>query len=307
MTWGEIKKQVQVLCNEPEKSDFEADYGFGLVSAANSCLKDLANTSAKFHDTLRISMPEVENILQTERDESFSHVSEPIQFSAELSVSGIYSYVFECDGEADVSIYDGDTSVVTINCRQSKSFVRYSGFFDATEGNVVKIEFSGEFLYKIRNIAIYPSRVSTNPDDIPDWASYYSFEMRRLVSEVSENKFKAFDDKLPVTLNGQPISDFAFDGDSVIMVSSDYHGEIGIPYTRYPTMLTEESPDDTEIDLDLASQDLMPYFIAARVYMDYDTQKSIIYKNEYEVRKQTTYNDLPVHSEWVSRYGWCYK
>lgn len=307
MTWGEIKKQVQVLCNEPEKSDFEADYGFGLVSAANSCLKDLANTSAKFHDTLRISIPEIKNILQTERDESFVHDSDLLEFTAKAPISGTYSYVFECDGEAAIAISVSDVYKVVISGRQSKSFIRYSGFFDAKVGNVLKIIFGGEYLYKIRNIAIYPSRVSTSPDDIPDWAGYYSFEMRRLVSEVAGNKFKSFDDKLPVTVNGQPISGFAFDGDSVIMIPSDYHGEIGIPYTRYPTMLTEESPDDTEIDLDLASQDLMPYFIAARVYMDYDTQKSIIYKNEYESRKQTIYNDLPVHSEWVSHYGWCYK
>lgn len=295
MTWGEIKKQVQSLCFEGVKEDFEADYGAGLIDAANSCLKDLANTSARFHETLKTSIPKLNNLLNTRRGEIFVHSDTDLIFHADGN--GKLAYTFDCDGNADVMV-----GTLKIDCKSTGQFKRYFGIIAIENG--IDVVFGGVYAYRIRNVAVYGNLRSGLQRDIPEWSECVRLDMRRLAANAGGKEFMKFDNKLPVTNNGAPIGDFAYEGDDTILIPVKYDGEIGIPYTRLPCLLAPDAPDNAELDLDPAAQELMPYFIAARVYMDYDVQKSIIYMNLYEQRKQETFNELPVHSQWTSFYGW---
>lgn len=290
MTWGEIKRQVMALCFEQDEADFEADYGAGLIDAANSCLHDLANTSARFHETLRVSIPVVKNLLSCARGGTFTHLDEDLVFYAEGKGETL-AYTFDCDGAAQVKIGERE-----IECTAG-GYRRYCGTVEASS---VCIRFSGQSPYHIRNLAVY----DRYPLPIPEWAPYARINCRQLCDQAGGRAFMKFDEKLPVTADGTPIADFAYEGDDTILIPVKYDGEICIPYRRYPQLLAQSAPDNTELDLDLAAQELMPYFIAGRVYMDYDVQKSIIYMNLYEQRKQETFNELPVHSQWTNYYGW---
>lgn len=305
MNWAEIKSQVRDLCFEKDDAFFEQEYGAGLVAAANSCLQDLANTSARFHETLQISPLRLPSLLSAKRGQTFFYTGTPLEFCAAQGRRGLWSYTFACDGVGSMElifVVDGQRQVVmTVPC-DSKTYKVYSGTCGVLLQTIAEVivRFTFQSACHVKDVALYDVRC----DPIPTFGFYDRYDMRILTTQLQGKTFRSFDEKLPVTNDGQPISDFAFEGDHVILISTQYDGQLGIPYTRYPALLPQGCPDSFVPDIDLAAQELMPYFIAARVYLEYDAQKAAYYNNLYIARKQETFRDLPVNSTWGRYYGW---
>ncbi len=83
-----------------------------------------------------------------------------------------------------------------------------------------------------------------------------------------------------VTLNEEPFSKFELYGNTLIMEPA--LGTLSIIYYAYPALLKPDSPDDTEIPLDVDAAVLIPLYIASELYKDDDNSLATMYRNQFE-------------------------
>lgn len=102
-----------------------------------------------------------------------------------------------------------------------------------------------------------------------------------------------------VTLNEEPFSRFELYGNTLIMEPA--LGTLSLVYYAYPALLKPDSPDDTEIPLDVDAAVLIPLYIASELYKDDDNSLATMYRNQFEtgleslVPKQQTNKARFVH------------
>lgn len=83
-----------------------------------------------------------------------------------------------------------------------------------------------------------------------------------------------------VTLHEEPFSSFELYGNTLIM--EPVLGTLSIIYYAYPALLKSDSPDDTEISLDVDAAVLIPLYIASELYKDDDNSLATMYRNQFE-------------------------
>lgn len=83
-----------------------------------------------------------------------------------------------------------------------------------------------------------------------------------------------------VTLNEEPFSRFELYGNTLIMEPA--LGILSLVYYAYPALLKPDSPDDTEIPLDVDAAVLIPLYIASELYKDDDNSLATMYRNQFE-------------------------
>lgn len=83
-----------------------------------------------------------------------------------------------------------------------------------------------------------------------------------------------------VTLNEEPFSRFELYGNTLIMEPA--LGTLSLVYYAYPALLKPNSPDDTEIPLDIDAAVLIPLYIASELYKDDDNSLATMYRNQFE-------------------------
>lgn len=83
-----------------------------------------------------------------------------------------------------------------------------------------------------------------------------------------------------VTLNEEPFSRFELYGNTLIMEPT--LGTLSLVYYAYPALLKPDSPDDTEIPLDVDAAVLIPLYIASELYKDDDNSLATMYRNQFE-------------------------
>ena len=83
-----------------------------------------------------------------------------------------------------------------------------------------------------------------------------------------------------VTLNEEPFSRFELYGNTLIMEPA--LGTLSLVYYAYPALLKPDSPDDTEIPLDVDAAVLIPLYIASELYKDDDNSLATMYRNQFE-------------------------
>ena len=64
-------------------------------------------------------------------------------------------------------------------------------------------------------------------------------------------------------------------------------GEIAaeVPYYAYAQTIDAETPDDQDIGMDPVCEDLIPLYMASRLYTEDDVQLATMYRNQYEARR----------------------
>lgn len=83
-----------------------------------------------------------------------------------------------------------------------------------------------------------------------------------------------------VALHEEPFSRFELYGNTLIMESA--LGTLSLVYYAYPALLMPDSPDDTEIPLDIDAAVLIPLYIASELYKDDDNSLATMYRNQFE-------------------------
>lgn len=280
MTVSELYRQVAGLGFE---SSLESDERF--TEAANRALLRVADVrpEARYHI---INHKPLKNVI-------FGYSGfNPIERSEELCLDGYggKAFYFECDGNGVAfleSIKDGVATVVgEVTLRSdNRAFRAYSGFFNnANNGGLVRLRFTGEYTYSIRNVAIYDKVYSGDVKDIPAYEPYTRYDISKTVDDFLALASPPITDDEEHRILGK---DYFIENGRVVLLPYDKTGCYKVAYKHRPTPISDEEraeDNNAEIDLDPDLAELMP--LACAVYIWAEDEPTLVnhYDQQYQQR-----------------------
>lgn len=234
----------------------------------------------------------------------------PLQKRTELvfEAAGVKSYYFECDGVGSVCVerYNEQAGEWQLIGRQelrsdSRAFLAYRGFIKKDGefiDSLVRLRFAGEFLYSVKNVAMYADIYSTRLQDIPAYEPYTRYDVSKLVTD-----FLSLD--LPVVReDGERLrlgNGYDVENGRVVLFPFDARGVYRVHYNHKPDPIKSNGDAvvaEGEIDLDEELCALLPFLIASIVWVDDEPQKAEYYLSIYRERAALLMsqqkNDAPV-------------
>lgn len=205
------------------------------------------------------------------------------------------AYYFEADGNGVLYLekYNVDTEEWSIfgeiPLQSNQTFVSYKGFIKKQGEFVsgrIRLRFTGEYLYSIKNVALYQYLYSGELSDIPAYAAYTRYDVKKLVSDFMALCCPPIKEEEDNTLLNQ---EYEQEGDSIILLPYDKRGVYKVLYEHRPTAIenTGATTEDTqELDLDEELCSLMPLLVAAYVWIEDEPEKSEYYMGLYRERVQ---------------------
>lgn len=227
------------------------------------------------------------------RQDTFSPIEkiDDIIYEAE----GAKAYYFEADGNGVLYLeeYITDTGEWRIFGElplQSKQiFVPYKGFIkkqgDFVDGRI-RLRFTGEYLYSVKNVALYQYLYNGEVADIPAYEAYTRYDVKELVPDFMALCSPPIREEEENTLLNQ---EYEQEGDSIILLPYDKRGVYKVLYEHRPTAIenTGATTEDTqELDLDDELCSLMPILVASYVWIEDEPEKSEYYMSLYRERVQ---------------------
>ena len=202
----------------------------------------------------------------------------PIERSTDLcfEATDAKAYYFEADGIGAVYIEmqneDGTWSVIGIEeFSSSRIFISRKGFIKNNNEFIagqVRIRFVGEYLYSVRNVALYQHVYSESKEDIPPYEPYTRYDISAIVTDfLSLNSPPILEDDNYERLN----QNYDIEGGKVLLLPHSASGCFKVLYKRKPKEIdNEESASENEeiIDLDEELCTLLPILIASYVLIE---------------------------------------
>ena len=224
-------------------------------------------------------------IVNKVKNASFSVIerTEDIEFSA----TDVKAYYFEAMGVGTVQIIGANDSVFkVIELNSMGKYTAYRGFIKDAGSFVsgeVKMRFMGEYLYYIKNVAMYGSLLSADTKDIYPYSAFSSYNIGGMV-----NDFLAFDTP---PMDADDLSHLAgnyrIEGSQTIILPHEMAGEYRIRYKRKPRkMSTDYAPADNNEDVDLDEElcSVLPLIIASYIYAEDEPSLAQFYLALYNSR-----------------------
>ena len=280
MTVGELYNQVVELGFEESIEDVD-----GFYDAVNRAILQVNNVKPAIGYYVINHRP-LTNLVPNPTFEPIAKTDD-LTFEAQ----GAKSYYFEADGKGDlyVELYDDAEQswrlIDNVKLDANHNFVAYKGFIKndgAFVGGHIRLRFSGEYLYYVRNVALYDVLYSGDRKDIPAYEPFTRYDLRTLTGDF-------------LGLYNQPVSegeehatvvDYEVEDGSVILIPYAKGGLYKIAYYRLRRAVINEgdteSTEEIDIDADLAS--IIPLLVAAYIWLDDEPQRSEYYMSLYEQR-----------------------
>ena len=148
------------------------------------------------------------------------------------------------------------------------------------------LRFAGEYLYSVKNVALYQYLYGGEVADIPAYEAYTRYDVKKLVSDFMALCSPPIREEEENTLLNQ---NYEQEGDSIILLPYDKRGVYKVLYEHRPTAIenTGATTEDTqELDLDDELCSLMPILVAAYVWIEDEPEKSEYYMSLYRERVQ---------------------
>jgi hypothetical protein len=201
----------------------------------------------------------------------------------EVSGNGHLTIEYMKDGAWTACEHDYDLN--------GNGFKAYRGMIKADGNSIsgtVRLKFSGEYLFYIRNVAIYDRLLSADPEDIPAYGKYARYDISALADDF-------------LGLATPPIIEYSSDNSPLKYLSEHYDVENGrvilllnsikglfkVMYNRKPKEIVNKgniSTDDTKIDLDEDLAALLPLLVASYVWLEDEPEKAQYYLSLYNDR-----------------------
>lgn len=306
-TWKEMKDAALQLMfsysNQgtiDENSANNKDFILAMPNAANYALRDLCEVSRPIIRYLDINHYPLDNQIDEDTAGTFVHSRNNIIFTASEGAC----YTFETAGKAEVYIENAEGLAIKVICTSGpQEFQRYYGKIDGAGHK--KMTFCGAYPYLIRNIAIYDAVFET-PEEIPPYGEFCRYDMRELTSDFM--KF-AKEQGVVQTTDGNRLrgNDWQTEGENIISIRREKSGTFRVFYYAYPKEITQDTQDNYELELPSEILDLVPLYMAARLYGEDDIQLATSYLNQYQVKRaELSQNDYTTFgkSEFISGSGW---
>lgn len=197
----------------------------------------------------------------------------------------VKAYYFEADGNGTAIIErvlkNGSVVLVSkVELVSNRQFKPYKGLIKDAAGTV-RIRFTGDYIFSVKNVAMYKYLLSANAEDIPPYTPYTRYDMSRLV-----NDFVALNEA-PAMLNGERLymsQDILMEGESCILVPRSTKGIIKVTYKKALKALefiNKPDEDVTKIDLDEELCSLLPPLVASFVWAEDEPNLANYYMNIY--------------------------
>lgn len=297
MTVAELYSQVSQLGFEDALEHDERFY-----FAVNRALLQV-NSLRPATKSLLINHHPIENMLKSSSFKPISRVKD-ITFEA----VGAKAYYFEADGNGVVNIEKYNESnkawdILSRKTLESKGFIPYRNFIkkENVEGFAegrVRLRFSGEFIYSIRNVAMYEHLYSNNVEDIPSYEPFHRYDMTKYADD-----FIGFAET-PVFVDGENLhlnQDYDIESASILLLPFDKQGAYKVIYKCRPKAIECEGnaiEDTTSIDLDEELCYALPNLVAAYIWAEDEPSLAEYYLTLYRERAAeivaTTKNTSPV-------------
>ena len=234
---------------------------------------------------IEINHSPLDNLLGNNSSKIEEKISD-LYFEASRGVA----YYFEADGEgiAYIEMYDkeewriiGETSWNSpFGFVSLKDFIKADGAFIDSP---IRLHFTGEFVYSVRNVAIYGALRSSQKEQIPAFSQYVAYDMSNLVEDFLEFSTPPIYSAEYEVLDGE----YFVESNSILFLSRFIAGVYRVSYKCKPVLLSfdDEAPEnETEIDLDDELCSLLPMLVAAYVWADDEPEKAQYYLSLYRER-----------------------
>lgn len=211
-----------------------------------------------------------------------------------FSTDGAKSYFFECNGNGIATIEKSTDFGETWETLAAVELVSDKGQFEKYRGlildgdkpylGLVRIKFSGDYIYWVQNVAMYGSLLSADPESVPAFSKYISYDIASLtddfVSFVCPPITDAQRDK-GFILN----TDYFVEGASKILIPASIKGVYDVVYNRQNKQLSlNDDMEETNIDLDSELCCLMPNLVASYIWADDEPTKAEYYLTLYNAQ-----------------------
>ena len=219
----------------------------------------------------------------------------PIERSEDLiyETENAKAYYFQADGIGTVFIerFNTDSNnwvmVDAVEMTGARRFSEYSGFIRDGKKFItgqVRLRFSGDYLYSVKNVAMYEHIYSDDAADIPAYEAYTRYDMTALTNDF-------------LTLSTPPITedeeyeklsgDYDVEGGRVILLPYSVTGCFKVLYNRRPKELINKGSaqdDEDVIDLDEELCSLIPVLIASYIWLEDEPDRAQYYYSQYQAR-----------------------
>ncbi|MDD4564837.1 MAG: hypothetical protein PHE79_05100 [Eubacteriales bacterium] len=307
MLWKDIKlatlKKIDPSITSLAPTRNTKDYLNAMVETTNRGLQDLSTAGKYITKKIIITQGKIKNILPMPlyMMNIYQHIKDDTAYSAD----GALAYYFEVDGTATVEIKVGGVVVETLS-PIGRGFKAFKGIISNPEGKTAEIVFRGSYPYQYRNIALYDA-VFEQEEDIWEYLSEKRYDLR----ELTEDFYRLVTTDL-VLQSGfnerryEKTSEYYWEGDSVLVLNGQQHGEWIVHYYAYPKEVTTETQDNDDIELDPEVAKLLAVYNAAELMEDEDIGKAQYFREQYEAGKAqlNPSQNLGQRATFVDANGW---
>ncbi len=292
MNLGEAKKRALSLMAEysvdgvPISDGENADYLNRMNRFADAAQKELAQVK-KIHAVYEIA----HNPIQPQQGllngfELKQHLPGNDLIDAFI---GSKSFYFEVDNIADIYIEENVngswTPLKTINNTIKGEFTTHKGnVVPSNPGNQVRLRFSGDYVYNIRNRALYAYSFPTD-EDVQEYRPYQKYsmptdfmELQKVIQESDPRQYKE-------------MAAFYWEGKRTFVLNFYETGSFLIYYYRYPTTIDTTTIDTYEFEIDIEAQEAIPFYLAGHAVMDENPTLGIQLLNEYQTKLSRLFTD----------------
>ena len=237
MTYGEYKKYILMKLDEysgdlAEMTD-DSELAEKLPYAINEAMRFVfygKNITRLWHFVQGESFNAVKPQCVTE------HRNEDIEFSTDDA----YGYYFEVDDKAEVKIFVNGNYTQTIVYEPKDDYPMFVSKKGLTGGGSLKLVFTGDTYYRIKNVCLYNVRFSSEAR-IPNYSEWCEHEIPKGLYKVNrvfrmlESGVKEY---IPFEIMGRKLLLPSYESGCFIAES-----------TFFPEMVSKDTPNDTEIDV----------------------------------------------------------
>lgn len=277
----ELYSQVAQLCFESSLEDDDRFY-----FAANRALLQV-NSLRPAMASYVINHKPMANLIK-EADFKPREKMDDICYEA----SDAKAYYFEADGNGVVYIERYDEAkamwmiVGEVDLAGRRRFTAYRGFIKDGASFVsgkIRLRFSGDYLYWVKNVALYKYILSDSAVDIPAYEPYVRYDLGELDDFLSLASPPITEDEDYERLHG----DYDVEGGRAILLPYSVSGCYKVLYKRRPAEIINDgaaASNESKIELDEELCSLMPVLIASYVYLDDEPEKAEYYLSLYRER-----------------------
>ena len=286
MNLGEVKERVIKLMNEysnngvvtPKTSGNYLDYIFRVPDLANDAQMEIAS-HIKIPAVYSFTQYPIINLLGLHAGfdmEQYLPGTEKI-----YAGGGAKAYYFEVDRPCTVYIEEEINSVWTelkkIIITDIVKFTGYKGNLTLTgENNCVRMRFTGDYPYVIRNRALFPYNFPSD-NDVPTYKAYVAYELPDDYMEF-EKVYRWHDQRQ----YGVMPEEYRLTGRKTIELNWFTNGQFDVHYFKLPEEIDATTSDDHELEIELRAQFLVPYYVAAMIVMDENQAVGTLLLNQYQ-------------------------